>query len=259
MEPELATPSDLWKSAVDESAVATLEGIAGIVRSMPGDDSVATRQTLLDLVARIGHSDNVRRLVDAIDRDAKRLVEIANRSFRHTNYFDKIVLLDDEIESTYRLTLHLWRPPFTQEEVDDDHIHDHRCDFWSTVLFGVLQSEEFVRSDNGPKFQELTYRPARTDRGVKVNEYVPAGAVGLRRTRVVRHATGATYFLPRERIHRIAISQREPTATLLLRGPHRTASTSLFSNTRCYSNIALAPFEVPVLRDRLDFVRNHLP
>jgi hypothetical protein len=244
--------------SVQTASLATLDRLEEVVPRLPTDGSTQARRAALDLASALGRPENVRRLLDDIEGNAERLGEIASRSFRHTNYFDKIVLIDDE-SAAYRLTVHLWRPPFTIEEVGDDHIHDHRCDFWSSVLFGVLNSEEFERSDDAPRFREVIYRPARSEQGVKINEYEPRDSVGLRRTRVVRHSQGDTYFLPHDRIHRIAITPHEPTATILLRGPHRRDSTSLFSNTRRYSNLALAPFSVSDLIDRLHFVRNHLP
>ncbi len=179
------------------------------------------------------------------------MATVAHRSFGHTNHFDKIVLLGDETGGAFRLVLNLWRPPYTADQVADGQIHNHRCEFWSTILFGSLRASEFERHESGEPYVELRYRPALNIRGEKRNEYRILGQCKLRRRTDVEWSKGMTYHLPRDRIHRIVISD-EPTATLLLRGPHEVVDTSIFAR-RPYEDMDLPALRIDELRDDLEF------
>lgn len=237
----------------------TLEQLSALLEPLGNGSSEVSRQAALELSTLIGRPANVRRLLESIEGSPEQLQRIAQSSFRHTNHFEKIVLLDEEGDSRFRLSLHLWRPPYTSEEVVDEHIHDHRSDFWSTVLFGEIESWEFVRTEQGGPYYETLYRPARSRRGGKVNEYSPNGVARLRSSGTKRWSAGSTYYLHRETIHRIAISQTAA-ATLLLKAPHVSPATSLFSTSPWSSRrVELKPFHVSWLVDCFEFIRRNLP
>lgn len=237
----------------------TLDGIAALLESLGDVSTETSRRTAFDLIASLGHPLSLRSLLDSIQSSPEQLQRIAQRSFHHTNHFDKIVLLDEEVNSRFRLVLHLWRPPFSLEEVEDEQIHNHRNDFWSTVLFGKLESWVFVRSEYGDSYHETLYRPSRIGNAAKVNEYSPLGSACLRLRGIQRWHAGSTYYLHHAIIHRIAISQ-VATATLLLKGPHVAESTSLFSSSPWSTRrVELRPFDLTVLVDRFDFIRRNIP
>jgi len=237
----------------------TLCEIAGVLNGLGSGSSEPSRQAAFELSASIGRPASVRSLLNSIQSSHRQLEDIARRSFRHTNHFDKIVFLENSGDASFRLALHLWRPPYTSEEVEDEQIHSHRNDFWSTVLFGELQSWEFVRSERGEQYHETLYRPSRTRAGAKLNEYSPLGHARLRHTDIKQWKVGATYYLHHDKIHRIAISQFA-TATLLLKGPHVAGSTSLFSTAAWHSQrVRLRRFDVTQLIERFDFIRSNLP
>lgn len=162
-------PEDGSRSDVKHAAPTNPDDLAALLRTLPRNRSLQTREALLALIEELAEPAKIRAIMASIRSDPVRLAAVARRSFRHTNNFDKMVLLEHETGGTYRLTLHLWRPPFTQQEVDDGHIHDHRCDFWSSVLFGGLRSDEFARSETGARYPEVCYRPVRTEAGAKIN------------------------------------------------------------------------------------------
>ena len=236
-----------------------MEGIAALLDSLGDVSAETSRRAAFDLIASLGRSASLRSILDSIESSPEQLQRIAERSFHHTNHFDKIVLLDEELNARLRLVLNLWRPPFSMEEVEDEQIHNHRNDFWSTILFGELESWEFVRSEHGEPYHETLYRPSRTGSAAKVNEYSPLGSACLRLKGTHRWQAGSTYYLHHAVIHRIVISQ-VATATLLLKGPHVAEVTSLFSsspwNTR---RLELRPFEPNVLVNRFDLIRRNLP
>ena len=109
------------------------------------------------------------------------LERVAGRSYRHVNHFDKIVLIDDGDASHFRLTMHFWRPPYLNGELDDELIHDHRFTFWSKVLCGTLQSQNFKRSTSGSEFRAFSYCPENENKDAK-NIYRYEGPVSLERT-----------------------------------------------------------------------------
>jgi len=237
----------------------TLARIAVLLESLGDVSPETSRRAAFDLIASLGRPLSLRSLLDSIQSSPEQLQRIAQRSFHHTNHFDKIILLDDEVNARFRLALHLWRPPFSLDEVDDEQIHNHRNDFWSTILFGELESWEFVRSEYGEPYHETLYRPSRTATSAKVNEYSPLGSAFLRPTGIHRWEAGSTYYLQHAIIHRIAISQLA-TATLLLKGPHVAEATSLFSSSPWSTRrVELRPFDLTGLIDRFDFIRRNLP
>lgn len=230
-----------WREVIDR---------ASALGSRVSGDGRADFETL---ARELGAAATTRSLLTELLRDERFLARVAEQSFHHTNHFDKIVFLADGDAGAMRLALNLWRPPFTTSEVADEQIHDHRCEFWSTILFGTLRSEEFERNTGGETYEEVRYRAAASLSGAKRNEYRPIGPVGLRRTRHVVHRAGTTYHLARRQIHRIVISD-EPTATLLLRGPYETEKTSLFTTEEPCEDVELPALGLERLRDDIEFV-----
>ena len=49
------------------------------------------------------------------------------------------------------------KPPFTESEVNDEQIHDHRFSFWSGVLLGRMVFQNYVRDGSGAMFNEHQY------------------------------------------------------------------------------------------------------
>src|SRR5262245_42710304 len=97
-----------------------------VLKSLPSDESARTIASNLALVTRLASYQYFVPLLREIVSDARLLAEIASRSYRHVNYFDKIVLVDSANPGGYRLTLHLWVPPFTDRELKKESLHDHR-------------------------------------------------------------------------------------------------------------------------------------
>ncbi|MGK4579549.1 hypothetical protein [Kitasatospora sp. HPMI-4] len=209
------------------------------------------------LVGHLADPDNFARLVREICATDALRGEIAARSYRHTNHFDKIVLADTGHSLGYRLTLHLWNPPYTEDELEDETIHDHRFSFWSAVLAGNLVSENFVRSADGPAFQEWRYFPDKNGLATTSNFYDFVGETGLTGTEASHTPAGNSYFLTYESVHRVLLPRTETVATLVLRSPRQRAFANVFNITHPRDERKVkrnTMFTEEQLVDRLDLV-----
>jgi hypothetical protein len=193
-----------------------LNNLDHILRDLPADNSDATIRNNFSLVQAIGQPANIIPVLRDILNDREALLAIAGRSYRHVNHFDKIVLVDSPDQQRYRLTLHLWSPPYTESELNDELIHDHRFSFWSTLLTGDLVSENFQRSETGHVFRQYQYVP---ERQTLSNFYRFMGEVPLLRSDPQRKQAGETYYLYYETTHRVLLPLDSMTCTLVLRGP----------------------------------------
>jgi hypothetical protein len=191
------------------------------------DATEATIRDNLALVRSIGRPSCVLSLLEEVMRDRSLIREIAGRSYRHVNHFDKIVLIDSDNEQSYRLTLHLWNPPYSETELQDELIHDHRFSFWSTVLTGDLVSENFNRSEKGNVYRQYRYIPEV----VTHNFYEFVGEAMLAKTQPSQRTAGETYYLWYESIHRVILPQTSRVCTMVLRGPRQRNHSNVYNTT----------------------------
>ncbi len=187
-------------------------------------------QAFPDLLSRLSDRTYLIPLLREIINSPKDLGIIASQSYRHVNLFDKIVLVDSNDPSMFRLTLHFWCPPFTAKELNEELIHEHRFNFWSKILLGTLHSECFVESDEGDAYQAYRYFPSQESNDTFQDYYQFVKNVKLFRKTPSQRQCGETYFLSAPTIHRINISVDELCCTLVLRGP-RLRDYSLVYNT----------------------------
>lgn len=90
--------------------------------------------------------DRLIELLADIMADDTKLAEIGQRSFRHVNGFDKIVLCEDR-DQGWKLRLHIWWPGATSIE----GLHDHRWNFASHMITGMYYNWEY--------YQDLNLKP----------------------------------------------------------------------------------------------------
>jgi hypothetical protein len=210
---------------VQEGTLARLQGLIGELPPVRSESTIASN---LRLIARLGRPESVLTLLEEILEDDRMLAEIAAGSYRHVNHFDKIVLVDSEHQSDYRLTFHLWNPPYTEEELNEELIHDHRFSFWSTVVTGTLRSESFSRAEGGLNFRQYEYVPERRTR---MNFYEFVGEAVLRSDGATEKPAGTSYYLSYEKIHRVQLPHTAMTCTLVLRGPRERSHSNVFNTT----------------------------
>lgn len=227
-----------------------LEDLGETLGHLPADRSVETISNNLALISSISHPNRILSLLNRILGDKAVLALIASRSYHHVNHFDKIVLIDSDSPAGYRLTLHLWRPPYTADELDDEIIHSHRFSFWSAILAGELQSENFQIGEDGTIFRRYSYVP---EKRTKVNFYEFCGEARLRRIDVSVQAAGTSYYLPYEQIHRVLLPHRTMTCTLVLRGPRARNHSDVYNTSYPETNTQSAnrTFSRDELADKL--------
>lgn len=212
-------------------------------------------------VDRVGSPEFFCDLIDEIVSTEETLATVASRSYRHVNHFDKIVLFDDGHPDHARLTLHLWRPPYSEQEIDDELIHDHRFSFWSKVLCGDIRSEVFERAEEEDEdtrvYRSFSYCPE--DKDVE-NFYTYLGDVRLKVREFQQTERDSAYYLHFDSIHRICLPDTQAVATLVLRSPrlrnHSTVFNSVFPTTDVrVRNVFFTPEGVA---ERLGFLRSQI-
>jgi hypothetical protein len=169
--------------------------------------------------------------------DEASLTRIAYRSYRHYNHFDKIVLAESEF-SGYRTTLHIWRPPFSVEQTEEERIHSHRFNFWSAILVGTLHSQNYECDAKGNLYHAYEYLPLGS-RADCVYRYV-----GTERLCEISHtaaSAGELYVMPYHRIHRVNILADQFVATLVLRGPIIQPVARVYSSTQVMTDLDCVP------------------
>lgn len=205
---------------LDLRRATVLDELRESIAELPPDGSN------IHVIADLGRPENVVSLLEQILDDDEVVAEIAGRSYRHVNHFDKIVLVDSEHDADYRLTLHLWNPPYTEQELNEELIHDHRFSFWSTVLAGTLRSESFSHRRDGVLYRQYQYVP---ERRTSTNFYEFVGEATLRSSGITEKQAGSAYYLSYETIHRVELPRDETTCTLVLRGPRERRHSNIFN------------------------------
>jgi hypothetical protein len=160
--------------------------------------------------------------------DEAQLSRISSRSYRHVNHFDKIVLVEAGVPNGYRLTFHMWDPPYSERELQDELIHDHRFSFWSAVLTGTLTSQEFTECESGLEFRNYQYTPENNS---LENFYAFCGKKRLRPSNRVAENAGGVYFLHYTSTHRVIIPRDSMTCTLVLRSPRARNFSNVYNTT----------------------------
>lgn len=180
--------------------------------------------------------------------DPDRAAAVAARSYWHPNGFAKIVLRAAEP----RVRLHLW-PPGSRGETNP---HSHRWDFASAVLAGdgltVTEHAEgaigdawFVRHSYGGE--------AVSARSVAASGAAlePSGRVRLEPVRRYRVAPLQRYLTDVSVVHTVEPLGSRVVATLLVQGPHRSASTVVYRPVEGGTGHAGQPLEVDDVRSLL--------
>lgn len=200
--------------------------LGSLLEALPTDESADTIEQNLELVNRVAERNYIVPLLEEILGNPSLLAEVASRSYRHVNYFDKVVLVGSDKLSGYRLTLHLWCPPFTQAELKKESLHDHRFSFWSAILVGVLRSENFKESPDGELMQHYRYIPEK--RGLDAhNFYEFVGDVKLIRAELIERHVSQSYYQPFVGVHRVLLPD-SLTCTLVLRGARQKSFTNTY-------------------------------
>jgi hypothetical protein len=240
-------------TAPTASAEATFSDAAlrKLLERLPGELSRTTIRTNLALVSELAQPQRFAEFLDGLLTDDARLAAIASRSYRHANHFDKIVLADLGDPQGYRVTLHLWNPPYTDAEAEHERIHDHRFSFWSGILVGELISQNYERSTvEGMPIGEYQYVPEKQGAATVSNRYRFVGETRLAERPRSVHAAGSSYHLSYDSIHGVALPRSSMTCTLVLRGPRERDHSSFFASSGHYESTGNVMFTAEELAAR---------
>ncbi|CCG86211.1 hypothetical protein [Erwinia piriflorinigrans] len=163
--------------------------------------------------------------------DNEYLNEVSSNSYKHVNHFSKIVLINDENQDNCRLTLHIWKPPFTESEISQELIHDHRFSFSSYVLCGEqvheIVQESKDKSITKVRFQKYKYLPSNTG---NIHDCFFEEDVYLDEIAEKKVSRGQVYTMHNEEIHRIVFPEGdEPIISFLVRGPRKRNYTHTYN------------------------------
>jgi len=228
------------------------------ISMLPRNYARATCEQNLTLIEVLGAPETAVALIREVLRSPVLMTQIAARCYRHTNHFDKIVLIDTGARLGYRLTLHLWSPPYTEPEINDEQIHDHRFSFWSKILVGEMTFQDFARDASGTIYNEFQYIPEKLGVSTVGNFYVDVGESPLLETGRSGGVAGQAYHLPFSQIHRVVLPLDHMTCTLVLRGPRQKNYASVFSTSRKYDPSGNSMFTEAQLAERLTKILNKL-
>lgn len=230
-----------------------LESVVARIPKPRGSSSQYVRGNM-DLIRQIAEHRRLLRLLKSLMLDRSALDTIAGRSYQHVNLFDKIVLVGNSDPRSYRLTLHLWRPPYSEQQRSEELIHAHRFDFWSAIVAGSLVSQNYRLTQDGLPYNEYYYYP-ETARSKAFSEfYEPVGQVCLSNLGTTCRDAGEAYFMSAPTIHRIVLPQTRTTCSVVLRGPRLREYSSIY-NTSYPSegtSITRSMFSYAELRERLE-------
>lgn len=149
-------------------------------------------------------------LIRNIINQESEINKIAKQSYRHSNGFDKILLIDKRPH--YALRLHIWNPINSR----NGHIHNHEWDLTGKVLLGSYKWELYEFEDNTNKDGFYHYRCIYND---KYREHCMSNEkrVNLRKFFEINMAQNSFYNLKSSVCHKITMT-KEFSATLMLHG-----------------------------------------
>lgn len=228
--------------ALQLSRVPSIDDLEQIVATLPRESSDRIIASNLELMTWIGQPENAIPLIEGVLTSRHHLRTIASRSYRHVNHFDKIVLVGNDDPQAYRITLHLWVPPYAAHARAQELIHGHRFHFWSAILCGGVRSENYVRASHGGSvFREYRYVPEQ--RGQSFNDfYEYVGETHLATSGNYHKIAGQAYYLDAANIHRVTLPDKL-SCTLVLRGPRLQSYSHIF-NTEYPSDDTQLPNEM---------------
>lgn len=204
----------------------TLDDTKAKVRALGDTIQPGDAERHLSLIRDLAEPARVLQLLREIMASDDVLEQLAARSYRHVSHFDKIVIVEAEIPNGYRLTAHMWDPPYTEAELNDELIHDHRFSFWSAILTGALTSRVFTPDPEGTEFRRYQYTPENAS---AENFYAFHGACRLRASDLKVEEAGQAYYLSYDTTHKVILPLATLACTLVLRSPRARTFSNVYN------------------------------
>lgn len=170
------------------------------------------------ILKQLSRRENAKYFVEAIRDNVSTLEDIASRSYRHSNGFDKIVLSPESSERILRM--HVWYPGAMEPD-----LHNHRWSFRSVIVLGTFFHAEYLPDDSGECWSHFKYLPRD---GKEYFDLVPHGDVRLRRRVERTLAPGSRYNLSSKQIHYFRMKSDKIGVTFIIQEPAERQITDVF-------------------------------
>lgn len=235
----------------------TLEKWQEIIESNFRKEELSTTRSM-NIVNSLGQSKEIKRVVHDILNNDKHLRKVASRSYRHSNGFDKFVLIIST-DPPYKLRLHIWWE--NEDIVSSEHIHNHSWDFSSALVTGAFRFQTYEPGRNGlhlykyeckfPKPIEKGQEIKDSDAGYKMCYLGKSELVNIFDT---IFSKGDSYSLSQNVLHRITNIPKTLTSTVVLHGKFLRNSSDLFAQELLDGSktTAVSQFTVAELVARLE-------
>jgi hypothetical protein len=188
------------------------------------ESTLSDKSKLLAFAETWGERSNIKILLREIKNNRELLKYIADRSYIHTNGFDKLVLADSP-SGKYKIRLHIWWPRNLSAIIQED-IHSHYWDFASNVCAGEFLFEQFEERSCG--FRTSSYNYNRTGNDAFDLHYCGSGNVET--TFMCKMPTGTSYFWDHGLLHRVRPSKPTLTASFVVQTQDRTCTSKVFTS-----------------------------
>jgi hypothetical protein len=204
--------------------------------------------SMREVVGQLCNRNQLKSLLTALLNDEEKLCQSSLYSYKHSNGFDRIIILSPD-DLSLALRLHIWWP----DEQNDDcvHVHNHPWDFSAQVITGAYRFQTFDISSIGDNM--FAYQCISINRvGGCAMKYLGRSKMGCTFDGVL--AKGSIYALPKETLHCITNIRGTLTSTLLLHGPVAGDRTQLYSKDSISNEITpyISPFGKYELVRRLE-------
>ncbi|WP_353558485.1 hypothetical protein [Paraburkholderia terrae] len=176
-------------------------------------------KTLCEAVVARGH---VAEILRQLARNAS-LQTVAQNSYLHDNGFTKLVVFRSD---RCAVRLHLWDTLSSNDQIVSN-IHNHRWNFFSRLLAGEYDQEQFAPSKaaaDGERYFASRYVASADD-----YEVIPLGEILLQRSRRQRMLAPSSYYMAADVMHRVTVPARCLTATIVVQAQTLSASTTICS------------------------------
>lgn len=188
-----------------------------------------------------------RRLIAEVLANDTLLSQIACRSYKHANNFEKILLFESCEPDQYRMSIHRWHSADDEPVPKDEPVHNHRFSFWSHIFCGTMPASIYAQTDDTADeidlFPKYKYLPARTG-NIHACEY--QGEVRLKKLHSVTYTCGDVYYLNYDVLHRVHAAGRErELCTLVLRGPRQREYAETYNTSYPRGQVA---YNTPVMK-----------
>ena len=206
-----------------------------------------TRGAAADVLRHIRDSGQAPEILAEVLTSEERLRWVAERSYRHPNGFDRLVL-HGGVDAQRTVRLHIWWP---DEPTSVEQIHNHAWDFSSLLLAGSLRFELFQPGEDLAKLRFRTGPPRSGGSGYRMRAL---GQTQVSREFDAHLPTNTVYTLDHRALHRVARAGIEPTATLIVHGPFLRQESDILADAPLdeHDDQHVRTFDVDELRIRLE-------